>query len=99
MFDMVDTPFSYERGLIVCSSLQEFSKTKESTLRVISNVDTAFLLCEAELWIKIKSGKNATAFHALTHKFLTQVYHQRYHTKYFLWTKTDKKANSCTTVS
>ncbi len=31
MFDIVDTPFSYGRGLIVCSSLQEFSMTKEST--------------------------------------------------------------------
>ena len=35
MFDIVDTSFSYGRGLIVCSSLQEFSKTKESTLCVI----------------------------------------------------------------
>ncbi len=35
MFDIVDTPFSYGRGSIVCSSLQEFSKTKESTMRVI----------------------------------------------------------------
>ncbi len=49
MFDIVDTPFSYGRGLIVCSSLQGFSKTKESTLHVICNVDTAFLLCEAYL--------------------------------------------------
>ena len=43
MFDMVDTLFSYGRGLIACSSLQEFSKTKESTLHVILNADTAFL--------------------------------------------------------
>ncbi len=42
MFDMVDTAFSYGRGLIVCSSLQEFSKTKESTLHVIWNVDTFY---------------------------------------------------------
>ncbi len=48
MFDKVYTPFSYGRGLNVCSSLQEISKTKESTLHVISNVDAAFLLCEAE---------------------------------------------------
>ncbi len=48
MFDLVDTPFSYGRGLIVCSSLQEFSKTKESTLHVIWNGDTAFLLCGAD---------------------------------------------------
>ncbi len=50
MFDIVDTSFSYVRWLIVCSSLQEFSKTKESTLHVIWNVDTAFLLCGAEVW-------------------------------------------------
>ncbi len=35
MFDIVDTPFSYGRGLIVCFSLQDFCKTKESTLHVI----------------------------------------------------------------
>ncbi len=51
MFDIVDTPFSYVRGLIVCSSLQEFSKTKESTLHVIRNVDAAFLLSGAELTV------------------------------------------------
>ncbi len=49
MFDMVNTPFSHGRGLIVCSLLQEFSKTKESNLRVKLNIDTAFLLCGAEL--------------------------------------------------
>ena len=49
MFDKVDTPFSYGRGLIVCSLLQKFSKTKESTLHVIGNVDTAFVLCGADL--------------------------------------------------
>ncbi len=52
MFDIVDTPFSYERGLIVCSSLQEFSNTKESTLHMIWNVDTAFLFCGAD-WFRI----------------------------------------------
>ena len=35
MFDIVDTPFSYGRELIVYSSLQEFSKTKGSTLHLI----------------------------------------------------------------
>ncbi len=49
MFDIVGTLFSYGRGLIVCLSLQEFSKTKESTLCVIQNADTAILLCEADL--------------------------------------------------
>ncbi len=51
MFDIVDTPFSYRRGLIVCSSLKESSKTKESNLHVIWNVDTAFLLGGAALYI------------------------------------------------
>ncbi len=36
MFDDVDTPFSYGRGFIVCLSLQELCKTKESTLHMIS---------------------------------------------------------------
>ncbi len=49
MFDIVDTPFSYGRGLIVCSLPQEISKTKESIQHVISNVDTAFLLCGADI--------------------------------------------------
>ncbi len=49
MFDAVDTPFSYGKGFIVCASLQEFSKTKESTLHVTWNVDTAFLLCGADM--------------------------------------------------
>ncbi len=43
MFDIVDTPFSYGRGLILCSSVQEFSKKKESTPRVIRNVDVDIL--------------------------------------------------------
>ena len=51
MFDTVNTPFTRERRLIVCKSLQEFSKTKESTLRMILilSIDTEFLLCGAEL--------------------------------------------------
>ena len=49
MFGIVDTAFSNGRRLIVCSSCQEFSKTKESTLRVIENADTAFLLCGADM--------------------------------------------------
>ena len=39
MFDIADTPFSYGRELIICSSLQKFSKTKESALHMICNVD------------------------------------------------------------
>ena len=44
MFDIVDTAFSYERELIVCSFLQDFSKGKGSSLRLICNAHTAFLL-------------------------------------------------------
>ena len=47
IFDMVDTAFSYCRALIVCYFLQESSKVKESTLHVICNAHTAFLLCLA----------------------------------------------------
>ena len=46
MFDNVDTAFSYERALIVRSFLQDFSKWKGSSLQLISNAHTAFLLCE-----------------------------------------------------
>ncbi len=35
MFDKVDTSFSYGGVLIVCLSLQEFSKTKQSPVCVI----------------------------------------------------------------
>ena len=52
MFDVVNTPLSYWRGLIVCSLLQEFDNIKENTLHVMWNVDTSFLLCEAE-WLEI----------------------------------------------
>ena len=49
MFDIVDTPFSYERELIVCSFLQDFSKGKGSSLQLIYNAHTAFLLCGADI--------------------------------------------------
>ncbi len=48
MVDMVDTAFSYGRTLIVCLFIQEFSKVKESSLHVIWNADTAFLLGGAD---------------------------------------------------
>ncbi len=35
IFDVVDNAFSYGKGLIIFKSLQEFSKTKESTMHVI----------------------------------------------------------------
>ncbi len=45
MFDVVDAAFSYWRALIVCYFLLESSKVKESSLYVMWNVHTAFLLC------------------------------------------------------
>ena len=48
MFDIVDTAFSYEREMIVCSFLKDFSEGKGSTLLLICNAHTAFLLCGAE---------------------------------------------------
>ena len=44
MFDIVYIAFIYERELIVCSILQNFSKGKGSSLQVIYNAHTAFLL-------------------------------------------------------
>ena len=41
-FDIVDTAFSYERELIICTFLQNFSG-KESNLQLILNAHTAFL--------------------------------------------------------
>ena len=45
MFDIVDTAISYKQELIVCLFLQDFSKEKESSLHLIYNAQTAFLLC------------------------------------------------------
>ena len=49
-FDIVDTLFSNERDLIACSFLQDFPKGKGSSLQIIYNAHTAFLLCEAVLF-------------------------------------------------
>ena len=49
MFNLVNTVFSYEKELIVCSFLQYFSKGKGSNLQLICNAHTAFLLCEADV--------------------------------------------------
>ena len=49
MLDIVDTPFGYERELIVCLFLQDFFKVKGSSLQVICNAHRAFLLCGAEM--------------------------------------------------
>ena len=48
MFDMVYTAFSYEREMIVCSFLQDFSRGKGSSLQSMSNAHTTFLLCGAD---------------------------------------------------
>ena len=39
---MVDTAFSYERELIVCSFLLDFPMGKGSSLQIICNTHTAF---------------------------------------------------------
>ena len=49
MFDIVDTVFSYERELIICLFLQDFSTGKGSSLHLICNAHTTFLLCAADL--------------------------------------------------
>ena len=49
MFDIVDTVFSFERKLIVCSFLQKFLQRKESILHLICNAHVAFLLCGADI--------------------------------------------------
>ncbi len=63
VFDMVDTVFAYSKALIICSYFQESSKIKESSLCVIWNAHTAFLLCGADIntytfkrkiWLKLK---------------------------------------------
>ena len=49
MFDIVDTAISYERELVVCSFLHDFSKGKGSSLQLIFYAHTAFLLRGAVL--------------------------------------------------
>ena len=61
MFDIVDTAFSYERELITCSFLQDFSKGKGSSLQLICNTHTAFLFCGSEL-VKRAGGEMITTF-------------------------------------
>ena len=48
MFHIVDAALSYERELIVCSFLQNFSMGKGSSLQIICNAHTAFLHFRAE---------------------------------------------------
>ena len=47
MFDIVDAVVNYERELIVCSVLKDFSEG--SSLKLIFNAYTAFLLRGAEI--------------------------------------------------
>ena len=49
MLDIVDTYFSCERELIVCSFLQDFSKGKGSSLQVICYAHAVFLPCGTEV--------------------------------------------------
>ena len=56
MFDIVDTAFSYEMGLIVSSFLQDFSERKGSSLQLICYAHTVFLYCGAEYKKQNKSA-------------------------------------------
>ena len=56
LYDIIDTAFSYERELTVCSFLQDFSNGKGSNLQLICNAHTAFLLCGAELVGEVEVG-------------------------------------------
>ena len=49
MFHKVNTAFSYGRALIVYLFLQESFTVKESSLHKIWNIDTSFLLSEADM--------------------------------------------------
>ena len=54
---IVDAAFSYERELIVCLFLQDFSTRKGSSLQLICNAHTAFLLCGAEMGVLGEMGE------------------------------------------
>ena len=49
MFDKVHTVFCYKRELTICSFLQDFSKGKGSSLLLICNAHTVFLLYGADM--------------------------------------------------
>ena len=67
MFDIVDAAFSYERELIVCSFLQDVSMGKGSSLQLICNAHTAFLLSGAEFQSRnLKEGTGSPLTHVLT---------------------------------
>ena len=55
-YDIVDTAFSYEIELIVCSFLPDYSKGKGSSVQLICNAHASFLLCGAEQAVYIKTG-------------------------------------------
>ena len=67
MFDIVDTAFSYERKLIVCSFLQDFSKGKGSSLQLFCNAHTAFLLCTAAMHTNCETFQGRSEAHLYSH--------------------------------
>ena len=75
MFDLVDTTFSYEIELIVCSFLQDFTKGKGSNvcnpgLQLMCNAHTAFLLCgAAEVLLPLKINTSFRQGHGLLNIF------------------------------
>ena len=54
LYDVVDTGFDYEIGLIVWSLLQDFSKAKGSTLKFICSTHTAFHFVGQNCCVEIK---------------------------------------------
>ena len=77
IFETVDTTFGYERELIVCSFLQDFSKGKGSKLELIGNAHTAFLLCGAEplrnMWCNTSKGGTLQQLHVYFFITITMV--------------------------
>ena len=55
MFNKVDTAFSYEIELIVCSFLQDFSMGMGSSLQSICNAHTAFFTLFTDWFLQEKN--------------------------------------------
>ena len=51
MFDVVNTAFIYERELIICSSLQDFSKGRGNSLQLICNAYSGFF--QGQKWGRV----------------------------------------------
>ena len=77
MFDIVDTAHSYAKELTVCSFLRDLSEGKGSSLQLIGNAHTAFLLCGTELSnLRVVSNCHKVLTLLQSFKQLTQILHQ-----------------------